>query len=90
MSINIEITSILTRYTDKQMLVQVQGSTVGECLQELVKRFPKLKQIIFDKNDKLYDTFHIFINGESAYPDEMVKPVKDGDKLNIVWVIQGG
>ena len=34
--------------------------------------------------------FGIYINGESAYPGELDKSVKDGDELSMVLIIAGG
>lgn len=33
---------------------------------------------------------NIYVNGESAYPEELAKPVKDGDELTIDLIIEGG
>lgn len=90
MSIEIKISPIFSRYTDNQQTAKVKGSTVGECLDHLVKQFPDLKRVLFDKNGRLNRYINIYVNGESAYPEELAKPVKDGDKLNIVAVIAGG
>ena len=90
MSIEVNISPYFTPYTNQQKVVQVQGSTVGECLDDLVKQFPALKKVLLDKKGKLYHSYDIFINGESVYPKAQAAPVKDGDKLNIVWIIQGG
>jgi molybdopterin converting factor small subunit len=32
----------------------------------------------------------IYVNMESSYPEELAKPVKDGDELYIVIIISGG
>jgi len=81
MSIKVHSGPLLSRYTDAQGIIEVDGDTVGECLRHLVKRFPKLE--LFDKNGKLLDYFGIYVNGESAYPNELDTPVKDGDELHI-------
>ena len=90
MSIEIEISSVFARYANNQTVFQVKGNTVGECLQELLAQFPDLKKIVLDKNGKLSHAFDVYVNGESSYPQEMSKPVKDGDKLNIILLIHGG
>jgi molybdopterin converting factor small subunit len=63
---------------------------VHECIDDLVKQFPALKEIIFDKKGNMYRYFDIYINGESSYPDELSKPVKDEDVLHIVMLLHGG
>ena len=90
MSAEIELSSILARFTDNQLNIKVEGSTVGECISDLIRQFPDMKKILVDKDGKLLYSYDVFINGESAYPQEMKKPVKDGDKLNIVMLIHGG
>ena len=42
------------------------------------------------KTGNLFDNIIISVNGESAYPEQLAKPVKDGDELNIVFMISGG
>ncbi|MBI2979332.1 MAG: MoaD/ThiS family protein [Chloroflexi bacterium] len=32
----------------------------------------------------------IYVNEESAFPEELARPVKDGDELHIVTMIAGG
>ena len=90
MSIKMKICPILSRYTNNQQAAEVNGSTVGECLDHLVKQFPDLRQALFDQNGRLYRYLNVYVNGGSAYPEEPVKPVKDGDNLHIVMIVAGG
>ena len=90
MSIKIDIPSYMKSFTNNLEVVEVNGSTVSECLNHLVKQFPGIKGQLFSKNDNLFENIIISINGESAYPEQLAKPVKDGDELNIVLIIGGG
>ncbi len=90
MSIKINISPVLYQYTNNERVAEVNGSTVGECLNDLVRQFPNIKQWLFDKNGKLYSYFDIYVNGKSAYPEELAKPVKDGDELHLIFLISGG
>ncbi len=90
MSVNVEFYSIFNRYTNNQSSAKVEGRTVGECMAELGKQFPELKKLIFDNKGNLLPSFNVYLNGESTYPEKTAKPVKDGDKLNLVLIIQGG
>jgi molybdopterin converting factor small subunit len=71
-------------------VVEVSGSTVGECLTHLVKLFPSITKQLFTKSGNLFENIIISVNGESAYPEQLAKSVKDGDELNIVFMISGG
>ena len=90
MSVKINIHPFLSQHTDGQDVVEVNGSTVGQCLEQLVGRFPELRQWLFEKNGKLNRLVEIYVNTESSYPEELAKPVKDGDELHIVIIISGG
>jgi molybdopterin converting factor small subunit len=90
MSVKIEISSIFARYANNQTDLKAEGKTVGECLHDLARQYPELGRMILDKNGELVPSFDIFVNGESAYPGTMARPVKDGDKLHIVMLIFGG
>ncbi|MFC2005506.1 MoaD/ThiS family protein [Chloroflexota bacterium] len=90
MSIKIELPSYLQPYTNNMEIIEVSGSTVGECLNHLVKQFAEMGKMLYDKDGRLFDYVVIFINGEEAYPEELVKPVKDGDELYVAYIIGGG
>ena len=90
MSINIEIPSYLQQFTNDIEVVEVNRSTVGRCLNHLVKQFPGIKKMLFAENGKLFSYVGIYINGDDAYPEELAKPVKDGDELHILYIIGGG
>ena len=88
MSIKVHSGPLLSRYTDAQGIIEVDGDTVDECLKKLVEQFPKLE--LFDKNGELLVYIAIAVNGELAYPEKLNKPVKDGDELGIIPMIDGG
>ena len=71
-------------------LVEVKGNTVGECLNNLVKEFPDAKKHFFSREGILFENISIYVNGENTYPEQLAKPVKDGDELNILVLIGGG
>ena len=90
MSIKINIPSYMKPFTNNMEVVEVNGSTVGECLSHLAEQFPSMKKQLFSKNGELFEYIIIPVNGESAYPEQLAKPVKDGDELNILLIIGGG
>jgi molybdopterin synthase sulfur carrier subunit len=89
-SVKINIHPFLSQHTNSQDVVEVNGSTVGQCLEQLVARFPELRPWLFEKDGKLNRLVEIYVNMESSYPEELAKPVKDGDELYIVVIISGG
>ncbi len=90
MGVKIKVPSYMKAFTNDMEVVEVNGSTVGECLDHLVKQLPGMKKQLFSKNDDLFEHIIIAVNGESAYPEQLAKPVKDGDKLDIIFIVGGG
>jgi molybdopterin converting factor small subunit len=90
MSVEVEISSIFGRYTDNHLNIKVAGKTVRECLHDLVRQFPNLKKMLLDKDGNLMHSYDFYINGESVYPKGMNTTLKDGDKLNVLFIIHGG
>jgi molybdopterin converting factor small subunit len=70
--------------------VQVEGQTVGECLEDLMQRYPEARALLFNKNGVLLRHVHVFVNQESLFKAEMTKPVRDGDQLLIAVLASGG
>ena len=90
MGVKINIPSYLMPYTDDAEAVEADGSTVGQCIDNLVKRFPSLKKMVFAKDGKLLDYVSIYADGDFVYGDGLDRPVNDGDELHLFYVIGGG
>jgi len=90
MAIQINLHKTHRRYTGGKESVDVEGKTVGECLKDLIRKYPPLGKEVFGKNGKLSGIVEVYLNGATAYPDELAKPVKDGDKIQLVYFLAGG
>jgi molybdopterin converting factor small subunit len=90
LSVRIKLHRSLVKLADGQAVVEVNGNTIGRCLEQLAARFPRLKKKLFEKDGTLSRILEIYINGESIYPDELATKVKDGDELDTVVRISGG
>lgn len=90
MGVKVYIAPYLQQYTSNKAMVEVSGSQVGECLDQVVKLFPDVGKILFLENRKLLPHVAIYVNLADAYPEELAKPVKDGDEVYISYIIAGG
>ena len=90
MSIKINIHRTHRQFTNGLDIVEVDGNTVGACLDNLVRQFPDMGKVLFNKKGKLVNVIEIYLNLKSAYPDELAKQVKDGDNIHITLMIAGG
>ncbi len=90
MSIKINIHKTHRQFTKGLDIIEADGKNVGACLDNLMGQFPDMKKVLFDKKGKLLNVIEIYINQKSAYPNELTRPVKDGDNLHITLMIAGG
>ena len=90
MNIVLEIPSIFRRYTENKTAFEFTGETIGEALEAFASAYPDVRKVFFDRDGKLLHSFDIYVNGESVYPLSMERALNDGDKLNIVMIINGG
>jgi molybdopterin converting factor small subunit len=90
MSVEINIPPVLQALAGDVKQIDVTGKTVGECLKELVKQYPRLKSRLFNRQGKLSNGINIFINGENAYPEPLSRIVHEGDKVHISYIVLGG
>ena len=90
MGVKVNIHKTQRNFTNGLDVVEVEGKTVGDCLDNLVKQFPAVKEGLFDKKGKLLNWVEIYVNMESAFPEELAKPVKDGDEIYLTIMLAGG
>jgi molybdopterin converting factor small subunit len=85
---DIKIAQILQQYTDNKEIVSVEGSTIRECLNNLVKQYPETRKWIPDANK--ISMIIVLLNKELVLPDKMDQKVSPTDKIELVPVIAGG
>ncbi len=69
---------------------EVDGTTVGECLDDLVRRYPGVEKLLFDAHGRLLKRVYVFVNAESTSKAESTKRVTDQDTLILAVLATGG
>jgi molybdopterin converting factor small subunit len=90
MSVEVNIPPSLQALVDGVKQIEVSGGTVGECLKDLVRLYPQLKEKIFTRSGRLPKGMNIFINGASVGSRPLKIPVHNGDKVHIAYIVLGG
>jgi len=67
-----------------------EGTTVGACVENLLRRFPSLKEKLFSGPGRLHAYLEVYVNEESVYPHELAMPVREGDEISITYLLAGG
>ena len=75
----------LTGLTKGADAFEVDGQTVGECLNDLVSIVPRIKDELFlSSGDRLHERVQVKVNRETIdSEDGPAKKIQDGDKIDI-------
>lgn len=90
MSVQINIPPLLRHLTNGATTATVNGSTIGDCLNDFVRQYPKTRRFLLDKESKLLRYAKVYVNKTTTYSQELAAPVKDGDEISIVYIVSGG
>lgn len=91
MANDVLIPTPLRGYADKQDVVQVEGNTVGELLQNLTAKYSDLKKHLYNEDGRLRSFVNIYLNDDDIrYLDKEATVVSDGDTISIVPSVAGG
>lgn len=91
MAIQVRIPTPLRGLTEDKEVVDAEGATVNELIENLQTRFPGLKERICDDKGELRRFVNVYLNDEDIrFKDGKGTAVKDGDEISIVPAIAGG
>jgi molybdopterin converting factor small subunit len=90
MGIIMHFVASLQSFVDNQEILDVNGWTIGECINTAIHEFPALKNKLLSRNGRLRKQIGIYINGKNAAPDELKVSTKDGDNVYILEIYTGG
>jgi len=90
LSVRVYIPHTMQSFANDQEVLEAEGKNVGECIQNCINVYPQLYNELFKEKGKLNNYIEIYVNQESAYPNELSKPVKDGDEIHISLMLAGG
>jgi sulfur-carrier protein len=91
MSVIIRIPTPLRKFTAGQETVEVEGTTVGQALENLAESHPELRAKIFGDDGQVRRFVNVFANDEDIrFQDKLETALKDGDQVSIIPAIAGG
>lgn len=90
MSVKVSLHRTHRQFTGGLEAVEVEGETVGDCLDRLAEEYPGIGEALFDRKGKLKNHIEVFLNHKTTYPQELAMPVKDGDAIHVTIMLAGG
>lgn len=83
----------LARFVDYKRELEIDVSaanTVNQAVQELVKHYPNLQEIIHDKNGDIKKGYLISLNGQKVDLTQLDKRVSNDGCIDIFTAVAGG
>ena len=91
MANNVLIPTPLRVYAGKQDVVQADGKTVGELLDNLTSQYTDLRKHLYNEEGKLRSFVNVYVNDDDIrYLQREDTPVADGDTISIIPSVAGG
>ena len=90
MTVKVHLHKTHRQFAGGKDVLETMGNNVAECLKNLIAQYPDMEKTLFKEKGELKNTIEVYVNHESAYPDELKKVVKDGDVIHLILMIAGG
>ena len=91
MPLTVSLPSILARLADGQRALFASGSTVGDAVADVTRRFPSLATRLVDDAGHPYPFVTFYLNDEDIrFTGGFSAPVRDGDEITIVSAVAVG
>jgi molybdopterin converting factor small subunit len=82
----INIPLMLQQIAGNQAIVEVEGTTIRECKDNLIKRFPGFQEWLNEHNPMAWIT----VNQKLISLTEIDQEVSESDELDIILLLAGG
>jgi sulfur-carrier protein len=70
----------------------IDGSTIGQLVDQMTTAYPGLRRELLDENGRLYGHVHVFVNGRDVpyLENQMETVLRAGDVVNVFPAVGGG
>jgi len=87
----VRIPTPLRKLTGDQRVVQVNGNTLVEVVEDLERRFPGLKARLVDTDGRVHSFVNIFVDDEDVrFLQGLATPLKENAEVAIIPAMAGG
>jgi molybdopterin converting factor small subunit len=80
----------LRRLAGFQNEIEASGTTLGECVDDMVGRNPRLGPVLLDAEGKMRGIIRVFVNGTQLASATPNVPVAAADCVSLITAIAGG
>jgi molybdopterin synthase sulfur carrier subunit len=91
MTTKVKIPAPLRKLTGNQAVVETEAETLIDLIFDLDRKYPGIKERIYDDRGEIRRFINIFVNGEDIrFKDGIKTKVAKGSEVSIVPAIAGG
>jgi len=90
MAVEVKVTATLQKMVGGQRVVEGEGATVGEVIDDLDRKHPGIKDMVM-VDGQIHRFVNIYLNDEDVrFLSQLNTPLKEGDVLSILPALAGG
>ena len=91
MAIEVKVTANFAKLIGGERSTRAEGGTIGEVLDDLVARFPRLGGKFRNDDGSLHKFVNVYVNDDDVrYLDGLDTKVSDDDEIAILPAVAGG
>ena len=91
MAVSVYVPSPFRRLTGNRSLVEGRGKDVAELLEDLMRRFPGFRSLLFNDENQIPAHINIYVNNrEISTLEGTATPLQDGDQVAVIPALAGG
>ena len=88
MAVKVKLNLPLQRLSGNREIIEVEGSTVKQCLNNLIEKVPGSELLIFDEEGS--PVLLLLLNNEPLPEQDLNYSVNDNDELWLLSIVSGG
>lgn len=91
MAVEVRIPTVFRKYTDGRSMVEVEGGTLADVIDQLDGAFPGFKDQVLTETGDLHRFVNVYLNDEDVrYLDKLETKTSHGDVVSLLPSVAGG
>ena len=91
MAVEVRIPTVFRKFTGNQAVIEVDGGTIADVIDQLESRHPGLKEQLMTTAGELHRFVNVYVNDEDArYLEKLETRVAEGDTVSLLPSVAGG
>jgi sulfur-carrier protein len=90
-TVEVRLPNILRQSAGGEASVEAEGATVGEVFDDLIVKYPGLRESLLTQDGEMHRHLNVFVNDDDVrYLGKLDAKVGDGDVVTLMPAVAGG